>query len=58
MVRRSVIQSLGGFERGGLDAAGAHAADFLGADQAAGFEHLEVLHDGRQGHGEGLGELG
>jgi hypothetical protein len=49
---------LDGFEGGGLDAARADAADLAGVDEAAGFEHLEVLHDGWEGHGEGLSELG
>jgi hypothetical protein len=49
--------SFGRVEHGRVDAAGAYAADFVGANQAAGFKDLQVLHDRGEGHGEGLGEL-
>ena len=40
-----------------VDAAGAHASRLLGPHQAAGFEHLQMLVDGRQRHVERLREL-
>jgi hypothetical protein len=41
-----------------IDAARAHAPCLFGPDEAARFEYLQMLDDCRQGHGEGLGELG
>jgi hypothetical protein len=49
--------SFGGREHRWVDATGAYAADFVGAHQAAGFKDVQVLHDGREGHVQGLGEL-
>ena len=37
-------------QRVGLDRAGAHAADLLGADEPTRLEHLHVLYDGRERH--------
>ncbi len=34
------------------------SADFLGLHDAAGFEDVEVLQNGREGHGEPGGEFG
>jgi hypothetical protein len=44
-------------EGGGPQAAHSHPAHLLGAHQAAAFEHREVLHHRRQGHGERFGKL-
>ena len=49
---------LGGGESGGIDAAGADAAQFFGPHQAAFFQDLQMLHDGGQADGQGFGELG
>jgi len=43
---------------GGLDAAGADPADFLGMRKPCLFEDLQVLGYGRQGNAKRLGELG
>jgi hypothetical protein len=48
----------GGAQRVGSEAEGADAADLLGVDDAAGLEHLEVLDDSGEGHGQRRGELG
>lgn len=41
----------------GHQLAGAHATDLFGANQAAAFEHLHVLHDGGEGQLERRGEI-
>jgi len=48
---------LGGPQCRGLDAAGAHATDFFGTDEAAGLEDLEVLDDCWEGEREWSAEL-
>jgi hypothetical protein len=45
-------------EASGLDPAGTDAANFLGADELAVFEDLEVLADGGQCDAEGLSQSG
>jgi D-aminoacyl-tRNA deacylase len=49
--------ALGGAHGYGLDGAGAHAPLLAGSDEAAVFEHVQVLHDGGERHGERLGQL-
>ena len=48
---------LGLAQRLGIDGAGAHPADLLGGHQPALLEHLQMLHDGRQRHGEAAGPV-
>lgn len=45
-------------DRGVVNAAAANPADFLTANQAAGFQDLEVLNNGGQAHPEWRGQLG
>ena len=40
-----------------LQPAHAHAADLLAAYETAGLQHLQVLHDGGERHGERFGEI-
>ena len=49
--------TLGPFQAAGLEAARAHPTDLLGPDHAAVLQDLDVLHDGRERHGERLGEV-
>jgi len=52
-----VEPALGGRDGVWIDAAGADTADLFAAHQAALFEHGEVLHDGRQRHGQWFGKF-
>jgi hypothetical protein len=57
--RPAVGEPLGGDgESGRVDGAGANAAKFLGANEAAFLQHLKVLNYGGKGDAERLGEAG
>ena len=47
----------GGLHRLGSEAAAVNAAIDLALEEAGGFEHAEMLGDGGEGKGEGLGKL-